>query len=465
MEPQNLRFKVVSTEKVEGYKPSRFNVRAEDKNSELLLLNTFTGKMSRVAGEHRAEVEQLLRNPNNIDHSSEIFQQMLGRGYLVSKDVDEYRRAALLHNETISNEGNLELILMPNEDCNFRCKYCYESFAKNFMKPEIQEGIIHYIRRNIHRYSSITIQWFGGEPLTAISIVESLSQQILAICRENQVAFKAMMTTNGYNLTLDVLRKMLACRISVFQITLDGLSESHDNQRVRADGAGTFNQIIDNLRTIRDNVKSKAFKILVRTNVTKPILDQMGDYIEFIKQEFGSDMRFGIYWQVVGDYGGDVVKEMADSMCTYKDMIPALEQAASEGLDLKIYRNYLNPEGSVCYASKRNSFVIGSDGIVYKCTVAFNDERNQVGYLTREGKMYIDRDKFALWVTGHETTDSGCQKCFFRPSCQGASCPYARLIRDESPCPPTKTYIKSTMRILGSYHEYLGAETILETER
>jgi uncharacterized protein len=35
----------------------------------------------------------------------------------------------------------LHLILMPTEACNFRCVYCYETFALKEMKPDVVAGV------------------------------------------------------------------------------------------------------------------------------------------------------------------------------------------------------------------------------------------------------------------------------------------------------------------------------------
>ena len=35
----------------------------------------------------------------------------------------------------------LHLILMPTEQCNFRCTYCYEDFAHDRMSPRVVAGI------------------------------------------------------------------------------------------------------------------------------------------------------------------------------------------------------------------------------------------------------------------------------------------------------------------------------------
>lgn len=432
-----------------GFKASRFNVRTEDKHGNLLLYNTYTNRFISVRDSDKSTVVEILKKPDNAIFESAIFKYLLERGFIVKKAVNEFRKAEMRHHETIASEGRLALTLMPNEDCNFRCKYCYESFAKSFMKESIQKGIIAYVNKNIRKYKELHIDWFGGEPLTAVPIIEKISKELIDICAKNRVRFSAAMTTNGYNLTLDVFRKMQACRIGSYQITLDGLADNHDKARVKADGSSTFDTIVSNLKSIRDNVKSSTFTMAIRSNLTKPVFEKIDDYLDFFKTEFGNDRRFFSHFHPTGNWGGDTVKSIQTSFCTNKDIVTALHRGIEKGVSVTpLYEGQI--ADAVCYAAKRNNFVIGSDGIVYKCTVAFDDELNHVGYIDKDGQMYIDEDKLSLWVSGHESTDTGCQSCFFRPSCQGASCPHVRMHTNQSSCPPVKQYIKDYLKIVAS---------------
>ncbi len=108
------------------------------------------------------------------------------------------------------------------------------------------------------------------------------------------------------------------------------------------------------------------------------------------------------------------------------------------------------PGARYCYASKANSLVIGSDGSLYKCTVAFDDPRNLVGKVNPDGTLEIDDDRFALWTANDYRSDSSCQKCYYVPSCFGASCPLVRIETGKQPCPPDKIYVGDTLRVYGA---------------
>lgn len=65
----------------------------------------------------------------------------------------------------LSFNQTLELILMPNEDCNFRCVYCYEDFVKSEMKETVQKGILKYLEKT---YSLIIGPLIGSTLIISI---------------------------------------------------------------------------------------------------------------------------------------------------------------------------------------------------------------------------------------------------------------------------------------------------------
>lgn len=432
----------------EGYKASRFNIRTEDKNGNLLLLNTYSNRFVRIEAEEKEVFKEVLRNPDHALPNHPAIHELVNRGFLVPKSVDEFRRAEFLHQETIANEGHLELTLLANEDCNFRCTYCYESFAKNFMQEWVQQAVIRYLEKNLHKYESLHVSWFGGEPLTAVPIIEKLSNRMIELCKQHKIRYTSSMTTNGYNLTLNNFKKLLKLRCTHYQITLDGIEDTHNQTRKRLDGKSTFERIVRNLRNIRDNIPNRLFNILVRGNINAEVLKVIDQYSDFLSAEFANDSRFQFHWQPVGNWGGDEIS--ADKLCTYGDLFTPMYDAIEKGVDFSFYQKHFEAKDSVCYASKRNNFIIGSDGIIYKCTIAFDDEINHVGMISEQGTMHLDPDRYALWVTGHESSDAKCQKCFFRPSCQGASCPLMRIKMGEAPCPTNKVHFKDYMQLVSA---------------
>src|SRR5947209_19415198 len=73
----------------------------------------------------------------------------------------------------------LHLILLPTEQCNFRCTYCYEDFSIGRMNPETIQGVKRLIDRRLEGLGFLSVSWFGGEPLLACDIIEDISESIV----------------------------------------------------------------------------------------------------------------------------------------------------------------------------------------------------------------------------------------------------------------------------------------------
>lgn len=102
---------------------------------------------------------------------------------------------------------------------------------------------------------------------------------------------------------------------------------------------------------------------------------------------------------------------------------------------------------NICYAAKENHYVIGSTGLVYKCTVALYDQRNILGRLGRNGQLLIDRQKERLWTK--IALDEECHSCSLLPSCMNNRCPLKRMDSKQSHyCLPTKNQVRDMILML-----------------
>jgi uncharacterized protein len=98
------------------------------------------------------------------------------------------------------------------------------------------------------------------------------------------------------------------------------------------------------------------------------------------------------------------------------------------------------------------AFIVGSNGAVYKCSLAFDDPRNAVGTLTADGQMLLDRAKSSLWTTleGRDTTD--CDACSFYPCCQGRKCPLVTIKQNKPTCPITAEMYTNLVQLVAFGH-------------
>ncbi|MDR5597866.1 radical SAM/SPASM domain-containing protein [Paenibacillus larvae] len=435
-------------------KPSRFNFHVED-NNLLKVYNSYRGDIVAFTGKEVPLVKAILRRKeidlsDNKEKELRLIDFLFKKGYLVNLEINEFQLGTSQKYNMLSSERTLQLILLTNEDCNFRCTYCYEDFTKSEMKTDVQLGIIRFLEKNISRYRQLFINWFGGEPLKSFDIIKNLSYKIMEICERYNVHYYAGITTNGYLLDKDTFEQLLDLNVVSYQITLDGTAETHNTYRAGRFGEKTFDKILSNLIAMKQF--SSNFTVVLRSNINNEVSAVMNDYISLVSNIFVEDPRFILHFIPIQNLKGEQKADI--HLCDTKDLFPLYNKAKKEGFEFNFYKQYLRPGGSQCYASNPSSYVIGSDGMIYKCTVAFNNPYNHVGDLLENGQMILDQERWSLWITGGVNEDPMCTKCFFRPSCQGNACPLERIESNKTPCPPIKKSLKNYVKLVDGDYDY-----------
>ena len=399
------------------YKESRYTMCAKTKSNSTAYFNSFTGNLLDLSDEVIDLFNHVLKNPN--DYSC-IQQKLISTGFLVPQKEDEQRCFELLEKKICERTDELFLIILPTEECNCRCVYCCQKFMKSEMSMQTEEAIISFVKRNIHKYKRLRVEWFGGEPLLNVSCIERLSTSFIDICKANRVMYSSVITTNGLNLDIETFRLLKNLCITGYQITLDGLGNIHNNQRVGITCADTWNTTVENLKFLRDNIRSQALSIMIRTNITKEIFDQKDEYINFLKNEFGADKRFRFYFRLASDWGYLPNEAVKSSFLTKEEYYTMLELAGAAGLTSTLHSSFLKPGGHVCHAARNNSFLIDAIGNVRKCTCYLdNNDTNLLGHITDGQNNYISD----WWDPEKLEISKKCVNCKLRPLCMGRTCP------------------------------------------
>lgn len=398
-------------------KPSFYNILIK-KEDGIAIFNTRTGKMARCFhGDAKIVEEHLSQKYIEWSHDNQYIVPMYKNGLLVDYNLDEI--SEMIDKEKDSKfENCLRLILLPTEQCNFRCVYCYERFRREKMTAKTQAAIVKYIEDNIHKYNGLILNWFGGEPTEAMDVIENLSVKLIDVCKKNKKAYNAGITTNGYNLTYEIFKKLKKLHVTEYQVTIDGLASIHNAQRVMADGAPTFDVIINNLLAIKNNCKSSAITFVLRTNFSKNMLNNVDEFCKFLDKYFSNDKRFKYFWQMVGDYGYVKTEEVRNIFGQSKDYKWLIENYTERFVNDYTQALY-GPDGGVCYALKRNQLLIDAAGEIRKCTCDLESEMNHFGTIG----VNFDGAKHEDWLNSRAISrDSQCYFCKKRSLCHNRPC-------------------------------------------
>lgn len=338
---------------------------------------------------------------------------LIEHNFLVDDDTDE---ALLCDVKKLKEKSDsiLEVTILITLNCNFNCRYCYEEKSSISLKKELQNGFLDYIQKNIMKYTAVKINWFGGEPLLMRDSICMMSKRILEIVCKNKRGYVASITTNGYYLDVKTFKSLLANRVLLFQVTLDGPQDIHDKFIVDRSGNGTFNIIFNNLLSIKEEVKSSFFKITIRTNVSKSLLYKFDEYLEFLNKNFGDDQRFTFVFRAIKKTATGSLNNIDDEIIN-ENIIYDYLLKSNVKLNYEVYKSLL--ENFTCNAAKINSFTLMPDGKITKCTDSFYHKENIVGELLDNGYINLYEDKLHKWLILKPQNEHKCVECAFRASC------------------------------------------------
>lgn len=393
----------------------------EIKNEEsVILFNRLNGLTAEIE-QHLIPVYEEYSKAGKYDIKNEYLIKSFFIPYDESENIVNIANQLL---KQYDKRNSLFFTIMPTEKCNFRCTYCYEDYKKGKMKETTAKAIVDYIEKIIDNYSSLHVEWFGGEPTLAIDIIQYISEKVIALCKKHRKPFTAGMTTNGYLLSPEIVERLYAYRVYTYQITIDGYKQTHDKQRMLCDGSGTFDVITENIKAIQKNFRRKFLQFIIRTNLTTEILKySLDDYLDFAQNVIAPNgmvnFRFRVAW--VGNDSSDPDLYIRSDQECYKYLFNRLKNMPQINIDDDFYE--LLPCGEICYAANKHALVFGSDGAIYKCTVHFEDEKNKVGIIRDDGSIYLDQKKLNIWHT-RKPIEPKCYECKSIFSCLGIGCPY-----------------------------------------
>jgi uncharacterized protein len=288
-------------------------------------------------------------------------------------------------------DNSLELIILPTEQCNFRCTYCYETFENKKMPAAVVAGIKALIDHRCLDLDLLKVSWFGGEPLLAMDVVEDISRHAIERSRKHGFVYASGATTNGYFLDPINFKKCIDSEIRSYQISLDGDKEVHDRSRKLGSKAGTFDKIWQNLLSMKSS--SEKFNVLIRLHYQADTYESMALFSKKVHDVFGGDKRFQIFFKAIERLGGNNDKDIQTLSSTKKFEIESYLWAAS-GFE----KPAALQERYICYAAKGNSLVIRSTGRIAKCTVALESDFNDIGSLNENGFIEANQKHFARWI-------------------------------------------------------------------
>ena len=384
------------------------------------------------------------------NYDAQLIADMKASGCLVDDDVDELERLEFYRNLAKYDVTNFGLTIAPTLDCNFRCKYCFETHPKGKMSEETQAALINFVESRLERAKNFSVTWYGGEPLLAKEIIWSLSEKFLALCEKSSINYDAFIITNASLLDDSDVELFKKYKINGAQITIDGVKEIHDQRRRNSKNESTFDKLIDSVNLLLNN----GLSVVVRINIDKENIERVDELLDVLAERIDHRADLKIDFGQVSPFT-DICKSI-ESDCynnaQFADiMLPLYEKVLARGFAVNKMATYPSPRLDYCCVDYVNSFVVDNRGDIYRCWNHVGNLKNSCGNvndLSEEfGKNYLS------WIQWNPIRHSKCRECACLPICMGG-CPYHMRTSDDGQ--PVCGSVKYNLdKVLNHYYEQL----------
>ena len=361
-------------------------------------------------------VQRLLQAPNpNNDQNSSLKKILLDQKFIISETINELAILETRKRLGMKDKNRIDIIIMPTLECNFSCVYCYENVKQGSMSDITMKSIMKWMTNEIPKYKLVMLSWFGGEPLLNIKKIIEITEHANKIASKNNVLLIKHITTNGYNFSQSTITKLIDLGILDYQITIDGVPETHNILRPLKNGKATFGRIFKNIITLLTT--DNKVKITLRINFNHINLHEIPKLLTMFPEIYRRQLRvsfepiFGsCKFSATDNIESD---EISLSLSKYYRLAKDL------GYDTILGQSHIETGKLVyCYAERENQVDINYNGDIFKCSVDNFNRAERVGYLTDDGIFIKNLKNYNEWMN-IPLFEEICKSCKYLPLCMG----------------------------------------------
>ncbi len=379
----------------------------------------------------------------NFKKNKGLFKILQQNGFFIDKKIDELD-IMLKHRINMGSylSQTMKVVILPTTDCNARCKYCigYKNKRIN-MSMETANDVVNYIVHQSEKYKSIRLDWYGGEPLMEKDIISYICKEINRLLPEKE--YSSVITTNLSlfdEKTLEEAKNIW--HVKKINITIDGFEENHNNKKNYLNS--NLNGYKHTLQCIK-NILENEINVFCRFNIDRNNINELSIVLEDLKK-FYNHKQF--YFFVSPLRGEDSHSEFYETS-EYNDLFYEtgkllIEKGFKNEIDSFVPRVALG----LCLAKSRNCFVIGPNGLLYRCNLDDLKIENSTGNVVDGLSVNHIYDRFT-----NLKLQKKCEICKYLPICQGG-CPTekAQESKSNNQCLKFKFKLKAISKLLAEYY-------------
>ncbi|MCK4258657.1 MAG: radical SAM peptide maturase, CXXX-repeat target family [Halanaerobiales bacterium] len=352
--------------------------------------------------------------------------------------VENYLMGSKIESWKETDVKNITFVV--TEDCNLVCKYCYITGknTKNKMSFETAKKAVDYILNNPDEFpeSSVIWEFIGGEPFLEVGLMDQITDYIKTeMYRLNHKWFenyRISISTNGLLYHTPEVQRYIKKNLNNLSIgiSVDGNKIKHDQQRVKPDGSGSYEEVVKNVPLWLEQFPNGATKATFASADLPYLKDSIISIYELGIKTIPANVIFEEGWEE----GDDLVfeeqlRQLADYIIDNRLWDEFNCSLFSDSLGFPLTEE--NLKANWCGAGRMLS--IDYEGNFYPCTrfVGYS-LNNREGYVVGNIEDGYDHDKIrpflALTLEKQSTEECiNCQVAIGCAWCQGLNYDDARI--------------------------------------
>lgn len=318
------------------------------------------------------------------------------------------------------------VVFIVTQDCQLRCNYCY-LVGKNTegrMTWGTAKEIADFLMSLPVKENEVVFDFIGGEPLMEIGLIERISDYLIeSMERLNHPWLKHYsfrFTTNGLAYSSEKVQRYVIKHKDhlTVQISFDGTKRKHNLNRIFANGEGSYDKVLPNVRLWLEQFGRKAVSFMVVSHEDLPYLSESIIHLLTLGvKEIAVNLVVEDVWKV----GDDAIFEkelmmVADYVILHRLWNDVIISSLREDLGGKETDEHVFPCGNPMY-------VFDASGRIYTCVrfVGFSLRtkearvigtfRNGIDYNKIRPLLSYDRELCMAEKCRKCEISSGCRWC------------------------------------------------------
>jgi uncharacterized protein len=316
------------------------------------------------------------------------------------------------------------LVLNVANDCNLGCSYCFASQGdygapRQMMDETTARRSVDFLLQNSGESDSVTVVFFGGEPLMNLALIRRLVVYANEAGRKAGKRVDFSMTTNATYLTPEVIEFLSDSEIGV-AVSIDGPKKYHDLRRTYKSGLGSYDMIHPRVLDLLRNHKTR--RVAARATLTHGVT-AVEECFWYLKEMGFHEVGFAPVTSADRDDYALTPDELWEIMGAFRRLSRLyVEKAAKdEYLGFSNLSNLLSElhAGIVktypCGAGL-GLLGVGAKGDLYLCHRFLESPEHRLGSVF-DG---VDQERQAEFLeNAHLSRKAPCQTCWVRHICSG----------------------------------------------